>query len=273
MFFLIFVPLKIIGSQSRMKEDQVDRVAVRALKRKEYRKRSQTRRYEFLAAMKAEERKDFLEKEREINERRKTEFNLAKENGLNIVIDLVFDKYMSQKEINSLAKQIKLSYGMIRRMDNPFALHLVHFKDGDRIADALEKIQVRKWPIQLHKESLCDVFTTDVIYFSPDATTVLQDIDPSKVYVVGGLVDRSRIQCASKDTASEFNIQTVRLPIQEHIKNRTNGDHILNLNTVIQILAAYQATGDWKHSILATVPKRKQNQTARTQHFGPVKRN
>lgn len=37
-----------------------------------------------------------------------------------------------------------------------------------------------------------DVFSPDeMIYFSPDAPDPISTIDPSKVYVIGGLVDRS----------------------------------------------------------------------------------
>lgn len=43
-----------------------------------------------------------------------------------------------------------------------------------------------------HAECLEKVFQPeDMIYFSPDAEEEIETIDPSKVYVVGGLVDRS----------------------------------------------------------------------------------
>ena len=43
-----------------------------------------------------------------------------------------------------------------------------------------------------HAEDLKEVFPPDdIVYFSPDATDVCETIDPSKVYVIGGLVDRS----------------------------------------------------------------------------------
>lgn len=49
-----------------------------------------------------------------------------------------------------------------------------------------------KWPMTFHAEDLKDVFPReDIVYFSPDATEPCAAIDPSKVYVIGGLVDRS----------------------------------------------------------------------------------
>lgn len=58
------------------------------------------------------------------------------------------------------------------------------------------------WPATFHKESLlfidCDVILreavfdpSELIYLSPDGQTILESIDPKKVYVIGGFVDRS----------------------------------------------------------------------------------
>ena len=43
-----------------------------------------------------------------------------------------------------------------------------------------------------HAEDLKDVVPPEnIVYFSPDAEAICETIDPSKVYVIGGLVDRS----------------------------------------------------------------------------------
>lgn len=43
-----------------------------------------------------------------------------------------------------------------------------------------------------HEEPLEQVFQpSDLIYFSPDAEEEIESIDPTKTYVIGGLVDRS----------------------------------------------------------------------------------
>ena len=44
-----------------------------------------------------------------------------------------------------------------------------------------------------------DVFSADeMVYFSPDALDPISTIDPSKVYVIGGLVDRSIAKVSRK---------------------------------------------------------------------------
>ena len=46
-----------------------------------------------------------------------------------------------------------------------------------------------------HEESIDTVFSPEeMIYFSPDATEEIETIDPSKVYIIGGLVDRSIVK-------------------------------------------------------------------------------
>lgn len=55
-----------------------------------------------------------------------------------------------------------------------------------------------------HAEDLKDVIPPeDIVYFSPDAEAVCETIDPSKVYVIGGLVDRSiaKVEDASESEA------------------------------------------------------------------------
>ena len=43
-----------------------------------------------------------------------------------------------------------------------------------------------------HEENIESVFKKEeMIYFSPDADEDIESIDPSKVYIIGGLVDRS----------------------------------------------------------------------------------
>ena len=66
----------------------------------------------------------------------------------------------------------------------------------------------------IRSESL---FTSDeLVYFSPDATEILDTIDPTKVYVIGGLVDRSIAKNQSLDRASSLGVQCVRLPLAEY---------------------------------------------------------
>lgn len=57
---------------------------------------------------------------------------------------------------------------------------------------SFDSVGASKWPMTFHKECVEEVFKPEeIIYFSPDAEEEIETIDPSKVYVIGGLVDRS----------------------------------------------------------------------------------
>ena len=78
-----------------------------------------------------------------------------------------------------------------------------------------------------HEESIEKVFSPEeMIYFSPDATEEIETIDPSKVYIIGGLVDRSIVkvllsirfdnQKQSFLRAQELGVHAVKLPLLKY---------------------------------------------------------
>ncbi|TYZ61649.1 hypothetical protein PybrP1_001696 [[Pythium] brassicae (nom. inval.)] len=180
-----------------------------------------------------------------------------------IAVDLSFDAIMSEKEIHSLAKQLKLSYGAVKGMAQPFQLHF--FNCSDALRQSLARFSADKWLVRWHDDfgvaESTDV-TQDVVYLSPDSPNVLTELDATKMYVIGGIVDKSRKKGATLNAASSAGIATARLPIQEHIADRL--DHILNVNTVVEVLIRFRETGgDWPAALRYALPQRKQNQIGR----------
>jgi hypothetical protein len=55
------------------------------------------------------------------------------------------------------------------------------------------------------------------------------------------------------NAATSAGVTTARLPIQEYITERL--DHILNVNTVVDVLISFQKTGDWAHALTHTLPQ------------------
>ena len=61
------------------------------------------------------------------------------------------------------------------------------------------------------------MFSADeLVYLSPDADEILDTIDTFKVYVIGGLVDRSIAKNQSLNRATALGVQCVRLPLAEY---------------------------------------------------------
>ncbi|RHY44732.1 hypothetical protein DYB38_007233, partial [Aphanomyces astaci] len=58
----------------------------------------------------------------------------------------------------------------------------------------------------------------------------------------------------SLQAATALGVETARLPIQEFVPDR-HTDHILNVNTVVEILASIQAGNDWPTTLAECLPK------------------
>uniref|UniRef100_M4BYY6 tRNA (guanine(9)-N(1))-methyltransferase n=1 Tax=Hyaloperonospora arabidopsidis (strain Emoy2) TaxID=559515 RepID=M4BYY6_HYAAE len=169
---------------------------------------------------------------------------------------------MNDKELRSLANQLKFCYGAIKKMPEPF--QLIFCNPSERLEHSLERFGASHWHVQWRRDSasVADHFEPDqLVYLSPDSPNVLNKIDPEKIYVVGGIVDKSRKKGATLNAALEAGVTTVRLPIQEYIPERL--DHILNVNTVLDVLILSQGTDDWTRVLELALPQRKRSQVGR----------
>jgi len=58
----------------------------------------------------------------------------------------------------------------------------------------------------------------DLVYLTADSPDELAELDSSKVYILGGLVDRNRHKGICYKRAQEAGVATARLPISQHMK-------------------------------------------------------
>ncbi|XP_063313322.1 tRNA methyltransferase 10 homolog B isoform X2 [Pelobates fuscus] len=148
----------------------------------------------------------------------------AKDSGPRLCVDLSMTMHMSRKEISRLAAQIRRLYGSNKKAAKPFWLYL----------------------------------TEKIIYLTPDSDNALKDIDPQKVYVLGGLVDESIQKKLTYHKARENGLQTARLPIPEYMVKNVNlknfHSEILAINQVFDVLATYLETQSWPDALKAGVP-------------------
>ena len=120
-------------------------------------------------------------------------------------------------------------------------------------------------------------------------------LDPSKTYVIGGLVDRIQQKGASAEAAAKIGAPSFRLPIREYLNSNlpnfrdaacrervaisaakdggSDGEDggycgkvnitrqhkqrggVLNINTVVDILAHFHSTGDMHCAMQKVIPK------------------
>ena len=99
----------------------------------------------------------------------------------------------------------------------------------------------------------------DLVYLSPDSPNIIEEIDPTKTYVIGGLVDGSPKREVSLNRAAGIGCLTGRLPIKENMTRITPHGYntILTLNQVYEILMRFHETKSWDVALKNSVPQRK----------------
>ncbi|GLD96343.1 hypothetical protein PINS_up005026 [Pythium insidiosum] len=252
-----------LGIENETEEERADRES--ADKQRAQRQRKRQQRQELLHSMTVDERRAFLlaeesEKTAQI-ERLEAAARSDGSDRVTVAIDLRYDHIMNAKELRSLSKQLKFVYGSVKSMQQPFQLRF--FQCSDELRSSLARFSADRWVVRWHdKEEITDVVApSDIVYLSPDSTNVLSTLDVSKTYVIGGIVDKSRKKGATLQTAEAAGVTTARLPIQEYITERL--DHILNVNTVVDVLIHFATHGDWHRALTETLPLRKQSGVGR----------
>lgn len=180
-----------------------------------------------------------------------------------VCIDCSFASYMTAKEINSLALQIRYCYSTNKRSAQPCPLIATSL--GGATLDHLQKVngfeEWSHWAFTVTADSMEDYFQTrkeDLVYLTSDAETTLTTLDPHKIYIIGGLVDRNRYQRLTLDRATKLGIATARLPIQEHLTAMA-ATRVLTTNHVFALLLKYREhQGCWKKALADVLPHRKE---------------
>ena len=180
----------------------------------------------------------------------------ALEGGLRVVLDLSYGAHMSAREHNSLQRQLSRCWGANRRAAAPVSLHLAGLAQcpaaclppgGDHL----------RWKVHRLDERVEERFPpASLTFLTPDAPDVLGALDPARVYVIGGLVDRSVQKAASLARARGLGAATARLPLEAH-SAIVDAREPLTLDAVLTILLEYNASADWGRAIIAALPERK----------------
>ena len=249
------------------------------VKERKYNRRQREKKKIYLQVkdMTKEEKEKFYDnhfKEKEmIKEKEKQDLNLAYNSNFIICFDLDYNTFMDKKEKKSLIIQLSLCYNLNKHNKTKINYYLT--KINQEIIDNLKKNHADKWLVHCNEKPfyLIDELINlkkEFVYLSPDADEDLEDVTEDKIYIIGGLVDRSIIKNRSmirinhiknndKDINNEIKIVAKRLPLQKYINNISNP--ILNINTVVEILSLYmdmeKDKKDWKKAIESALPKRK----------------
>lgn len=202
-------------------------------------------------------RKERMEKRSEEREKKIERLSAAKQHGQNIALDLQFSHLMTPSEINSLVQQIMYCYAVNGRCTSPGHLWLTGCQ-GEMEIQLKRLPGFDKWIIEKENLSYIEAFQDrkeHLVYLTADSENILDELDLTKIYIVGGLVDRNRWKGITMKKAKEQGIQTAKLPIGDYLK--MSSSQVLTVNQVIEILLKFLETRDWKTSFFQVIPQRK----------------
>ncbi|XP_078533606.1 tRNA methyltransferase 10 homolog A isoform X2 [Lissotriton helveticus] len=151
---------------------------------------------------------------------------------LRLFIDCSFDNLMASKDVKKLHKQIQRCYSENRRAMHP--VQDIYFQSE-------------------HYMKLAK--TEDLIYLTSDSPDVLDELDETKAYVIGGLVDHNHHKGITYRQALEHGIRHAQLPLGSFVK--MNSRKVLAVNHVFEIILAYLEKKDWKEAFFSVLPQRK----------------
>jgi tRNA (guanine9-N1)-methyltransferase len=191
-----------------------------------------------------------------------------KAKSLKVIIDCSFCAMMSEKEQSRLAQQIGQCYASNKAAASPAYFKMVNlktdtffYKELFRVNDGFERYIIEQSDQSLQES--CSTQLNDLVYLTPDAKNILQDLQQDKkTYVLGGLVDETVSKKATYDKCESLSITSARLPIEEFMTRHKNNpkfnySKVLSINQVFDILLTYSHSNDWKAALSSGVPKRK----------------
>ncbi|XP_055843018.1 tRNA methyltransferase 10 homolog A [Episyrphus balteatus] len=176
---------------------------------------------------------------------------------LKVAIDLDYDDLMIDKDVAKCVKQLLRIYTVNRRSRMPANLHFTGIKLDGRIHEVLKKNDgYEHWDVQWVYQSYSENFTNDeIVYLTSDSDEILKEIDPTKIYIIGGLVDHNHHKGLCYDRAKKLSLKTARLPLTEHVDMKTRT--VLSTYHVFEILLRLSEGKSWAEAILETIPVRK----------------
>ncbi|KAL3046740.1 hypothetical protein OYC64_004682 [Pagothenia borchgrevinki] len=177
--------------------------------------------------------------------------------ALRLLVDCSFDSLMLSKDVGKLHKQIQRCYAENRRALHPVQLYLTSLGGQlKQIMDEKDKGWVNWKEITIKSEHYKDVVAKEeLVYLTSDSPNILEEMDPTKAYVIGGLVDHNHHKGITFEKAKELGIDHAQLPLSSFVK--MNSRKVLAVNHVCEIILAYLEKASWKEAFFTVLPQRK----------------
>ncbi|XP_067409939.1 tRNA methyltransferase 10 homolog A isoform X2 [Emydura macquarii macquarii] len=176
---------------------------------------------------------------------------------LRLIIDCSFDNLMVLKDVKKLHKQIQRCYAENRKALHPVQFYLT--SHGGQLKNNMnenDKGWVNWKDIHITSEHYNELMKKeDLVYLTSDSPDVLNELDETKAYVIGGLVDHNHHKGITYKKALEQGIGHAQLPLGNFVK--MNSRKVLAVNHVFEIILCYLEKRDWKEAFFSVLPQRK----------------
>ena len=197
--------------------------------------------------------------------RGKKKQNMVIVDGPTIIMDLQWDYLMSEHTQKKLIPQLSMSYSTSKMAKK--SVPMLFTSLNNKWIPNLEKVNFRNWNskiVTMEEKPFIDCVDHDkIVYLTADTDNVCMELDPSKYYVIGCLIDHNSKKNATRDYAIQHNLRMERLPIPEFIE--MEGRHVLTVNQVAEILIRVINGENWGDAFCHVIPARKKPTSLITQ--------
>ncbi|XP_007907017.1 tRNA methyltransferase 10 homolog A isoform X1 [Callorhinchus milii] len=193
--------------------------------------------------------------------------------SVRVVLDCSFDSLMVLKDIKKLHKQVHRCYAENRKAAHPVKLILTsHNGQLKKNMDENEKGWVNWKGIVVTSEHFSEAIQKeDLVYLTSDSPNMLNELDETKAYIIGGLVDHNHHKGITYKKALELEIEHAQLPLGNYVKMESR--KVLTVNHVFEIILTYLEKGNWQEAFFTILPQRKGAVPAdQTSSCGPASR-
>ncbi|XP_069576838.1 tRNA methyltransferase 10 homolog A-like [Brachyistius frenatus] len=197
------------------------------------------------------------EEEGEGHSARKRPHKEVTPSSLRLVVDCSFDDLMLIKDVRKLHKQIQRCYAENRRASRPVQLYLTSL--GGQLKQSMDE-KDKGWvnwkDVTIKPEHYSEVVAKEeLVYLTSDSPNALEELDPKKAYVIGGLVDHNHHKGITFERAKQLGIEHAQLPLSSFVK--MNSRKVLAVNHVFEIILAFLEKGNWQEAFFTILPQRK----------------
>uniref|UniRef100_A0A1I8EEF6 RNA (guanine-9-)-methyltransferase domain-containing protein 1 n=1 Tax=Wuchereria bancrofti TaxID=6293 RepID=A0A1I8EEF6_WUCBA len=184
-----------------------------------------------------------------------------------LLIDCRFLNELSPQALSQTLIQLSYLASENRDRRRSWPLYFFNFdmKDENILEAQYRYLSLANSPrnvsLTVSSSSYLDHFSREeIIYLSPHAELDLEEVEGSKAYVLGGIVDRvaqHRLHPhATLLAAKQDGVKVCRLPIDKYIKWKS-GSRSMTLLAVTSILySVYESSGDWELAFRKYIPVR-----------------